>query len=69
LSFLKINDPFEARSSRIGSSRRSVRPDDTSDGPLPRRTTDFAEFPVTMNPPIMTLSPSSTRNRVEMFSG
>src|SRR5436305_15119152 len=38
-----------------------------SDGPIPRNTTGLFAFPVMMKPPIMTLSPRSTRRRVEMF--
>src|ERR1700686_266994 len=39
-----------------------------SDGPRPRSTTGLFAFPVMMKPPIMTLSPTSTRRRVEMFN-
>src|SRR5947207_1911616 len=37
------------------------------EGPIARTITFFACVPVIMNPPIRTLSPVSTRKRVEMF--
>ncbi len=39
-----------------------------SDGPIARTITFFGCVPVIMNPPIRTLSPVSTRKRVEMFA-
>ena len=38
-----------------------------SDGPIARTIIFFGCVPVTMKPPISTLSPVSTRKRVEMF--
>ena len=38
-----------------------------SDGPSPRTTTFLAALPVMIKPPITTLSPVSTRARVDMF--
>jgi hypothetical protein len=35
---------------------------------MPRIATFFGAVPVMMNPAIITLSPVSTRNRVEMFN-
>src|SRR5207248_2340698 len=70
LSFDVISAPFGPWSSRTGSckTRATGSPALARDGPMPRRTTDFDVFPRMMKPPIMTLSPVSTRNRVEMFN-
>ena len=38
-----------------------------SDGPIPRKTTGLDSLPVMIKPPIITLSPISTRSRVEIF--
>ena len=54
-------------SDRKGSARKSVMPELRRDGPIPRSTTVLGTLPVTMNPPIMALSPNSTRKRVAMF--
>src|SRR5256885_16618772 len=40
-----------------------------NDGPIARMTTFFGSLPVMMNPPIIALSPDSTRPRVAMLSG
>src|SRR5437764_5134421 len=70
LSFCVISDPFGPCSSSTGSLRTEAAgtPALTRDGPTPRKTTGFDAFPVMINPPIMTLSPTSTRRRVEMFN-
>src|SRR5204863_5955252 len=67
LSFCLTSAPLEPRSSKVGSARTSLRPALASDGPTPRIATFFGTLPVTINPPIMTRSPVSTRSRVEMF--
>ena len=67
LSFSNNKAPLPSRNSRVGSASTSLRPELVSDGPIPLTATSFAPFPVMMNPPIMTLSPISTRNRVEIF--
>src|SRR5205807_1704314 len=66
--FLKSRLPAAARNSSTGSNSRSLSPKEASEGPRPRSTTDFGAFPVIIKPPIMTLSPRSTRNRVEIFN-
>src|SRR5213079_1197288 len=68
LSFWKSNAPLPSRSSRIGSASTSLMPELTSDGPMPRTATSLGALPVMMNPPIITLSPISTRIRVEILS-
>src|ERR1043166_475599 len=56
--------PEESRSSRNGLART---PEKASDGPMARTITLLGCVPVTMKPPIRTLSPVSTRRRVEML--
>src|SRR5262249_601524 len=60
--------PLEPRSSKVGSARKSGTPAAPSDGPIPRKATGLGPLPVIMNPPINTLSPVSTRIRVEIFN-
>src|SRR4051794_6883627 len=69
LSLEAIRAPLCPRNSRNGSCRSVAAgsPDEASEGPRPRRTTAFGMFPVIMKPPIIILSPTSTRRRVEMF--
>src|ERR1700731_3191896 len=67
LSVLKIKEPFAWRSSRTGSSNTPLRLNLVSDGPSPRTTTFLEALPVMIKPPITTLSPVSTRARVDMF--
>src|SRR6266853_588151 len=69
LSFEVIKEPLAPCNSRNGSRRTLAKgmPNLVSEGPRPRRTTALGVFPRMMNPPIMTLSPTSTLNRVEMF--
>src|SRR5205823_5123494 len=64
----KSDAPLAPRSSRVGLARTSVMPKAVSDGPIPRTATFLGAFPVIINPAISTLSPVSTRSRVEMFS-
>src|SRR5205807_4868889 len=65
-----INAPCGPWSSSTGSLRTFAAgiPELTSDGPSPRSTTGLDTLPRIMNPPIMTLSPVSTRRRGEMFN-
>src|ERR1700740_2433435 len=58
--------PEESRNSRTGSASASGK-NDESVGPIARTIIFFGCVPVTMKPPINTLSPVSTRKRVEMF--
>ena len=58
---------LELRNSRTGSLRKSVMPKLARSGPMPRIITFLGVFPLTMNPPIMSLSPVSTRKRLERF--
>src|SRR5881394_550257 len=70
LSFEVINDgPLGPCSSSTGSFRTFAAgiPKLVNDGPRPRNTTGLDAFPRMMKPPIITLSPTSTRRRVEMF--
>src|SRR6476646_9142390 len=57
--------PFGPCSSRVGFWSRSEK---GNDGPIARTITFFGCVPVTMNPPIKTFSPVSTRNRVEILA-
>src|SRR2546421_1458773 len=70
LSFEVISAPLAPWSSITGSLRSDAagRPELVSEGPMPRNTTGLATLPVMMKPPIITLSPVSTRRRVEMFN-
>src|SRR4051812_45223803 len=65
-----MSEPLGPCNSRIGSLRTLAAgmPTLTSEGPRPRRTTGLEAFPRMMKPPIMTLSPTSSRRRVEMFN-
>src|SRR3954449_12552345 len=63
-----MSEPSAARSSRTGSARAPGKLF-SNDGPMARITTFFASLPVMMNPPIIALSPDSTRPRVAMLSG
>src|SRR5947207_14292178 len=65
LSLLNIKAPFDWRSSSTGSSKRPLRPNRLSEGPRPRKTTFWEVFPLMIKPPITTLSPMSTRARVD----
>src|SRR2546423_1539152 len=67
LSFEVISAPLAPWSSITGSLRSDAagRPELVSEGPMPRNTTGLATLPVMMKPPIITLSPVSTRTRVE----
>ena len=56
--------PEESCSSRKGFSNTPVR---GSDGPMARTITFFGWVPVTIKPPMSTLSPVSTKVRVEML--
>src|SRR5688572_7544702 len=69
LSFDVIKAPFEPRNSRNGSVSTVAAGtfELASEGPRPRTTTGLLAFPVMMNPPINTLSPISTRRRVEIL--
>src|SRR6478672_11585570 len=64
LSFASIR-PFGPCNSRVGFARLSASGGDV---PIARVMTFFGCVAVTMNPPIRTLSPVSTRRRVEMFA-
>src|SRR6266478_7111472 len=66
LSFDRIRAAEESRNSRTGSASASGK-NEESDGPMARTIIFFGCVPVTMKPPISTLSPVSTRKRVEMF--
>src|SRR6266478_873456 len=66
LSFDRIRAPEESRNSRTGLASASGK-NEESDGPTARTIIFFGCVPLTMKPPINTLSPVSTRKRVEMF--
>ena len=55
--------------SSVGFSSQSCPRPAASEGPIARTITFFGCGPVTMNPPMSTLSPVSTRRRVEMLRG
>src|ERR1700730_11519620 len=61
-----MRPPEELRSSRMGSARAPGKKEER-ERPIARTITLFAWVPVIMKPPIRTLSPVSTRKRVEMF--
>src|SRR5438105_15963183 len=67
-SLAKIRLPLPSCSSKIGLASASAIPEAASEGPIARMMTFFGSEPVMMNPPIKTLSPPSTRRRVEMLS-
>lgn len=52
----------------VGSANASGTPEAVSEGPIPRTITFRGAVPVMMNPPIIALSPGSTRPRVEILS-
>src|SRR3954451_9495472 len=64
LSFASIR-PFGPCNSRVGFARLSASGKDV---PIARTMTFFGCVPVMMNPPMRTLSPVSTRRRVEMLA-
>ena len=64
LSLLVIRLPALSCNSSVGFAST---PSSGNEGPIARTITFFACDPVIMNPPIRTLSPVSTRKRVEMF--
>src|SRR3954463_8623629 len=70
LSFCRMSAPFAPRNSITGSCRTWLAGTfaAANDGPIPRMITGLEAFPVMINPAIITLSPVSTRNRVEMFN-
>src|SRR5947209_11795606 len=57
--------PVPSWSSRTGSARL---PATGKEGPIARTITFFCCVPVTIKPPINTLSPVSTRRRVEILA-
>ncbi len=63
LSFVAMEPPGPTNS-RFGSASL---PATGREGPMARTMTRFGWVPVTMKPPIKTLSPVSTRRRVEML--
>src|SRR6476619_3995774 len=64
LSFASIN-PLGPCNSSVGSASLSAS---SNDVPIARMITFFGCVPVTMNPPMRTLAPVSTRSRVEMLA-
>src|SRR4051812_38725881 len=64
LSFASIK-PFGPCSSSVGLPSLSAS---GSEVPMPRTITFFGCVPVIMKPPMRTLSPVSTRKRVEIFA-
>src|SRR5437899_1111712 len=67
LSLLPIKAPVPSCSSNVGSSNGLGTPYWLSSGPMARIITLFGVVPCTMNPPIITLSPVCTKERVEML--
>ena len=65
LSLLAINAPVPSCNSRVGSASTPAR---GSEGPIARTITFFGCVPVMIKPPIKTLSPVSTRRRVEILA-
>src|SRR5664279_4215080 len=61
-----MRTPDESRSSRKGSASAPGN-NEESEGPIARMITFFGWVPVIIKPPIRTLSPVSTRRRVEML--
>src|SRR5438105_9701129 len=68
LSLFATTVPEESYKVRTGSARVPVNPDLLSDGPRARNTTFLGLVPVTIKPPIKTLSPLETAPRVERLS-
>src|SRR5215211_8779385 len=64
LSFELIRTPPGPRNSRVGSASL---PGTVREGPIARTITFFGCVPVTMKPPMSTLSLVSARRRVEIF--
>src|SRR2546423_3367782 len=69
LSLEVIRAPLGPCNSISGSFRTLAAgtPALTREGPRPRSTTGLDAFPRMIKPPIITLSPVSTRKRVEIF--
>src|SRR5437763_958232 len=60
--------PSLAFSSSVGSRSGSVTPKSAREGPMPRMTMRLFALPSTMKPVMSTLSPVSTRIRVEILA-
>src|SRR5438045_8145175 len=60
--------PSLAFSSSVGSRSGSVTPKSASEGPMPRMIMRLFALPSTMKPVMSTLSPVSTRIRVEILA-
>src|SRR5256885_6612681 len=60
--------PPPAFNSRVGSGSGSAIPKLASEGPMPRTRMRLLASPWTMKPAMRTLSPASTRMRVEIFA-
>jgi hypothetical protein len=67
LSFSAI-EVWPWNSSSVGSCNAPGTPEFVSVGPIARTITFLGAFPVMMNPPMATLSPVSTRARLEMLT-
>src|SRR5436305_831307 len=67
LSLEAISAPEPSCSSNVGSANASGTPYGVSSGPIARIITFFEFVPVTMKPPIITLSPVWTNARVLML--
>src|SRR5215212_2588835 len=63
-----MSAPSPPFSSRVGSRSGSAIPKAASEGPIPRRRMRLFPLPSTMKPAMRTLSPASTRIRVEMLA-
>src|SRR2546430_15280027 len=66
-SLRPIKAPVPSCSSKVGSCNGLGTPYWLSSGPMARIITLFGSVPCTINPPIITLSPVCTKERVEML--
>ena len=68
MSLLIVTKPAGPCSSSIGSASALGTPKPVREGPMARISTCLETLPVTMKPPMPTLSPVSTRIRVERLT-
>src|SRR5687768_17404837 len=68
LSLEALRPPLPAFSSSVGSWSGSGIPNVASEGPIPRMRMRLLLLPSTIKPAMSTLSPDSTRIRVEIFA-
>src|SRR2546423_6489099 len=68
LSLTLMSVPSLPLNSKVGSWSGSATPKTAREGPIPRMIMRLASLPSIMKPAISTLSPASTRKRVEILA-